>query len=135
MRVWWGIVCFSDNNNTENIWTKVISDKSKSKGQQEIIFNSTKLPLATFSKNQDQVKLQLFKLHHDDLSNKFQNGEILEVSSDVKINNSNKEIRFKMNMNEYLPEEILENGCPTFANLRVIRVDKDINPLSFDQCE
>ena len=66
------------------------------------------------------------------MSNKFQNGEILEVSSDVKINNSNKEIRFKMNMNEYLPEEILENGCPTFANLRVIRVDKDINPLSFD---
>ena len=40
-----------------------------------------------------------------------------------------------MNMNEYLPEEILENGCPTFANLRVIRVDEDINPLSFDQCE
>ena len=38
-----------------------------------------------------------------------------------------------MNMNEYLPEEILENDGPTFANLRVIRVDEDINPLSFDQ--
>ena len=37
-----------------------------------------------------------------------------------------------MNMNEYLPEKILENESATFANLRVIRVDEDINPLSFD---
>ena len=38
-----------------------------------------------------------------------------------------------MNMNDYLPEQILENDSPAFANLRVIRVDEDINPLSFDQ--
>lgn len=35
-------------------------------------------------------------------------------------------------MNDYLPEKLLDNDCPTFANLRVIRVDEDINPLSFD---
>ena len=35
-------------------------------------------------------------------------------------------------MNEYLPEKILENESAIFANLRVIRVDEDINPLSFD---
>ena len=37
-----------------------------------------------------------------------------------------------MNMNDYLPEKLLDNDCPTFANLRVIRVDEDINSLSFD---